>query len=50
MDLLQLKFVQALSSEVRDDVSIIDAQVLAQPLECRFCKVADPYRHDSWNR
>ena len=47
MDLLQLKFVQALSSEVRDDVSIIDAQVLAQPLECPFCKVADPYRHDS---
>ena len=47
MDLLQLKYVQALSSDVRDDVSIIDAQILAQPLECPFCKAANPYRHDS---
>ena len=47
MDLLQLKFVQALSSEVRDGVVIIDAKVLIEPTECPFCKAVNPYRHDS---
>ncbi|WP_449446776.1 ISL3 family transposase [Thermomonas brevis] len=47
MDLLQLKFVQALSSEVRDEVLIVDAKVLIKLAECPFCKAASPYRHDS---
>jgi len=47
MDLLDLKWVQSLSSELRDDVRVIQAQVLVQPAECPFCKAADPYRHDS---
>ena len=47
MDLLDLSFVQALSSEVRDSVRIVKAEVLVQPIECPFCKAADPYRHDS---
>lgn len=47
MDLLDLRFVQALSSELRDGVRIVKAEVLVQPVECPFCKAADPYRHDS---
>lgn len=47
MDLLDLKLVQSLSSELRGDVRIIQAQVLVQPVECPFCKAADPYRHDT---
>ena len=47
MDLLDLEFVQALSSELRDGVRIIKAEVLVQPVECPFCKAADPYRHDT---
>lgn len=47
MDLLDLKAVRSLSSEVRDGVRIVKAEVLVQPAECPFCKAADPYRHDS---
>ncbi|WP_454256824.1 ISL3 family transposase [Pseudoxanthomonas mexicana] len=47
MDLLDLRFVQALSSELRDGVRIVKAEVLVQPVECPLCKAADPYRHDS---
>lgn len=47
MDLLDLKLVQSLSSELRGDVRIIKTQVLVQPVECLFCKAADPYRHDT---
>lgn len=47
MDLLDLKFVQSQSSEIRDGVRIIHGQVLVQPAECPLCKAADPYRHDS---
>ena len=47
MDLLDLRLVQALSSQERDGVRIVKAEVLVQPVECLFCKAANPYRHDS---
>lgn len=47
LDLLDLKLVQALSSEVREGVRVVKADVLVQPVECVHCKAADPYRHDS---
>lgn len=47
MDILELRSIKAVSSEVRDGIRVIQAQTDDDPRQCPFCNALDPYKHDS---